>query len=62
MNGTQLNKVAGLQMAQDVKMQEARIPNQSDGDILGGYQPEPAGRSLGGMVPDPNSGPVFGGR
>ena len=54
--------LTGLQMAQDVKMQEARIPNQSDGDILGGYQPEPAGRSFGGMVPNPNSGPVFGGR
>ena len=45
--------ITGLQMAQDVKMQEARIPKQSDTDLIFGYQPQPFGRTYGGLVPDP---------
>ena len=54
--------LTGVQMANQVKVAEAQVPQQSDVDILGGYQPQPVGRSFGGMIPDPNSGNVFGGR
>lgn len=50
-----------LGMAHQVKVAEAQVPQQSDVDILGGYQPQPVGRSFGGMIPDPNAGNVFGG-
>ena len=53
--------LTGVQMANQVKVAEAQIPQQSDGVIFGGYQPEPVGRSFGGLVPNPNAGPVFGG-
>ena len=54
--------LAAVQMQHQTNLAEAQIPKQSDGDILGGYQPEPAGFGFGGMVPDPNTGSVFGGR
>ena len=49
--------LTALQMAQDVKLQEASIPKQADTDLILGFQPQPSGRSYGGLVPDP-----FGGR
>ena len=52
--------LTGVQMANQVKVAEAQMPQQSDGVIFGGYQPEPVGRSFGGLVPNPNAGPVFG--
>lgn len=54
--------LAAVQMAQQAKLAEAAIPQQSDRDLILGLQPTPMGRTYGGLVPDPDAGRTFFGR
>jgi hypothetical protein len=42
-----------VQMAQQARLAEAAIPQQSLEDLIRGLQPTPMGRTYGGLVPDP---------
>jgi len=45
--------LAAVQMAQQARLAEAAIPQQSLEDLIRGLQPTPTGRTYGGLVPDP---------
>ena len=49
--------LTGLQMANQAKVAEAATPKLGERSVVFGFQPQPLGRTYGGLVPDP-----FGGR
>ena len=49
----------GLQMAHQAKLADAAVPKLDTRSVALGFQPQPTGRSFGGLVPNPLEGDVF---
>ena len=48
-----------LQMAQQSKLADAAVPKLDTRSVALAFQPQPVGRSFGGLVPNPLEGPVY---